>query len=508
MKEVAQHFADVLSLGRPLAVTEVPLAQARGLTLGADVPARLPIPPFTNSAMDGFAIRAADVHPGISLPVVGDIPAGATTPPRLRPGTALRIMTGAPLPPGADAVLQVELTENPSRNMRADPPPQIVPTAVITAGMHIRRAGEDVVAGATAFHAGTVLTPAHLSALAALGYASAPVHTRPRVGVLTTGDELRAPGADLLPGQIPDSNSLLVAQLVEEHDAVARVHHWAGDEPTAFSADLDELAMDVDLILTTGGVSAGAFDVVKAALAHRGVLFEKVGMQPGKPQGWGVLQAGGATAMQRRSVPILCLPGNPVSVFVSMQLFALPLLDKLLGRAVTPYEEMFQPARAAAGWERKPGRVQFLPCVRVATKVGFPEGNGADYQAGNYTENQAGSAAKDGTEDEAKQAAKGGMRDSTETPANGPVEGTGGSKEIPGLPRTAPAEEQSVTEDPAVAVQIAHMPRIAPATSGGSGSHLIGSLPLATGLARVAADRACVAAGDDVDVLWLKAQRR
>jgi len=497
VKEVAQHLADVLSLGRPLAVTEVPLAQARGLTLGADVPARLSIPPFTNSAMDGFAIRAADVQPGISLPVLGDIPAGCTTPPPLRPGTALRIMTGAPLPPGADAILQVEFTENSDQNMLLDPPESITPTAVVCAGTHIRRAGEDITAGSLAFQAGTVLTPAHLSALAALGYATVPVHARPRVGVLTTGDELRAPGADLRPGQIPDSNSLLVAQLVEERNAVASLHHWAGDDPAAFSADLDELAQETDMIITTGGVSAGAFDVVKAALTHRGVRFEKVRMQPGKPQGWGVLRGGGggaasvsggslhagaamfnvtdpttsvptagshsarvSSAAECRSIPILCLPGNPVSVFVSMQLFALPLIDELLGRATVPYEMMFKPAKAAVAWERKPGRVQFLPCVRVGGNMNMTEEGGA-------------------------------------------VDGAVAAGE---KPVTAGEESVAVREGSAVAAgEVLGVPRIAPAAAGGSGSHLIGSLPHATGLARVAADVARVAAGDDVDVLWFRA---
>lgn len=257
LKDISRHYADVMALGGALPAVRIPIGEARGLVLAEDAVARFAIPPFTNSAMDGFALRVEDVTVGEPLTVVGDIPAGCTDIPDLQPGTTLRIMTGAPLPTGADAILQVELTENASANMLPEAPTQIVPTAIPGAGEHIRYAGEDIAAGALAFATGTVLTPAHLAALVALGHADVAVHARPRVGVVTTGDELRAPGEELAPGQIPDSNSVLVAQLAEETGAVPKTFACHTDTPESFLAGLRALADGVDLIVTTGGVSAG-----------------------------------------------------------------------------------------------------------------------------------------------------------------------------------------------------------------------------------------------------------
>ena len=428
LKDISRHYADVLALGGALPAVRVPIGEARGLVLAEDAAARFAIPPFTNSAMDGFAVRRADVTVGEPLTVAGDIPAGCTDIPELHPGTILRIMTGAPLPAGADAILQVELTENSSANMLPEPPAQIIPTAIPGVGEHIRYAGEDIAAGALAFAAGTGLTPAHLAALVALGHADVAVHARPRVGVVTTGDELREPGEEIAPGQIPDSNSMLVTQLAAEAGATSETFACHTDTTDSFLAGLRALADGVDLIVTTGGVSAGAFDVVKAALLSEGVTFDKVAMQPGKPQGYGTV----ADSTGRR-IPIICLPGNPVSVFVSWQLFGRPLLDSLFGRAVPQYEDVFRPAVAGVSWSRSAGRTQFLPCVRV--------GDGAGGAPGGWASDAAG----DGT-------------------ANG----------------------------------------VGPATSGGSKSHLIAALPLATGLARVPAEVANVNEGDPVDVMWFR----
>ena len=423
LKDISRHYADVMALGGGLPVVRVPVGEARGLVLAEEAVARFAIPPFTNSAMDGFALRVEDVRVGEPLTVTGDIPAGCTDIPELDPGTTLRIMTGAPLPTGADAILQVELTENATVNMLPEAPDEIVPTAIPAAGEHVRYAGEDIAAGAPAFAGGTVLAPAHLAALVALGHADVAVHARPRVGVVTTGDELRAPGEDLAPGQIPDSNSVLVAQLAAEAGAIPETFACHTDTPEAFLAGLRALADDVDLIVTTGGVSAGAFDVVKAALLSEGVMFDKVAMQPGKPQGFGTI-----SDSTTRRVPIICLPGNPVSVFVSWQLFGRPLLDSLFGRAAPKYDDLFHPAVAGVSWSRRAGRTQFLPCVRV--------GSGANGTAGNTSGDKAGG--------------------------------------------------------------------VGPATTGGSKSHLIAALPLATGLARVPAEVANVNEGDPVDVMWFQ----
>lgn len=447
LKDISRHYADVMALGGALPAVRIPIGEARGLVLAEDAVARFAIPPFTNSAMDGFALRVEDVTVGEPLTVVGDIPAGCTDIPDLQPGTTLRIMTGAPLPTGADAILQVELTENASANMLPEAPTQIVPTAIPGAGEHIRYAGEDIAAGALAFATGTVLTPAHLAALVALGHADVAVHARPRVGVVTTGDELRAPGEELAPGQIPDSNSVLVAQLAEETGAVPKTFACHTDTPESFLAGLRALADGVDLIVTTGGVSAGAFDVVKAALLSEGVVFDKVAMQPGKPQGFGTV----ADSTGRR-VPIICLPGNPVSVFVSWQLFGRPLLDSLFGRPVPEYEDLFWPDIAGVSWSRKAGRTQFLPCVRVGAGAGGLVGGGA---TGVWV---CGDAADGGLVDDRL--------------------------------------DGGVSGDRAIGV--------GPATAGGSKSHLIAALPLATGLARVPAEVADVNEGDLVDVMWFR----
>lgn len=436
LKDISRHYADVMALGTPLPTRRVPIGEARGLVLAEDATARFAIPPFTNSAMDGFALRVEDVTVGEPLAVTGDIPAGCTDIPDLEPGTTLRIMTGAPLPAGANAILQVELTEDPSTNMLPHPPARIVPTAIPASGEHIRYAGEDIAAGALAFAVGTALTPAHLAALVALGHADVAVHARPRVGVVTTGDELRAPGEEIVPGQIPDSNSVLVTQLAAEAGATPETFACHTDTTDSFLTGLRALADGADLIVTTGGVSAGAFDVVKAALLSEGVTFDKVAMQPGKPQGYGTV-----ADSTGRHVPIICLPGNPVSVFVSWQLFGRPLLDLLFGRAVPKYEEMFRPDVAGVSWSRSAGRTQFLPCVRV--------GDGA----GGWVDDRPDGGATGGW-----------VSNAADMNANG----------------------------------------VGPATTGGSKSHLIAALPLATGLARVPAEVANVNEGDPVDVMWFR----
>lgn len=190
-----------------------------------------------------------------------------------------------------------------------------------------------------------------MSALASVGYGQVPVHKRVRVTVISTGHELRAPGEDLLPGQIPDSNSLLVAGLLRECHADIHIRSVASDQNGTFAEAFDKAAAESDLVITTGGVSMGAFDVVKATLTSRGIAFAPVAMQPGKPQGWG---SAGKTA-------VLCLPGNPVSVFVSMQLFALPLVRAMQGGIVDDVYCHTEVAAAGTGWKHKIGRTQFMP---------------------------------------------------------------------------------------------------------------------------------------------------
>ncbi|WP_304113910.1 gephyrin-like molybdotransferase Glp [Mycolicibacterium bacteremicum] len=315
MRSVTEHQQVIADLIRPRPAQRRAPGDALGLVLAADVTATLALPGFDNSAMDGFAVRAADIASAsaeapVTLPVADDIPAGRTDIRPLQPGTAVRIMTGAPLPPGATSVVPVEATD---ADFAAPAPPAGQRVAIRTAtseGQHIRRAGEDVAIGTTVLRTGQRLTPAALGLVAALGLAEVDVLVPPRVLVMSTGSELIAPGTPLLPGQIYESNAVMLAAAVREAGAIAVTAPTVRDEPAAFRAALDAHAGDVDLIITTGGVSAGAYEVVKDALGGQ-VEFTKVAMQPGMPQGAG----------QVAGTPIVTLPGNPVSSLVSFEVF-------------------------------------------------------------------------------------------------------------------------------------------------------------------------------------------
>jgi molybdopterin molybdotransferase len=342
VRTVEEHQAVVGGLLPGLPVEEVALAAAHGRVLAADLVAAVALPGFDNSAMDGYAARWADVAGApVRLPVADDIPAGRTDVVPLAPGTVQRIMTGAPLPSGADVVVPVELTDGRTDAVEIREAP--------AAGTHLRRAGEDIAAGAVAVPAGTALGAAQLGVAAAVGATTVPVRRRPRVLILSTGTELVAPGTPLLRGQIYESNSALLAAAVVEAGGEPRRLHFVPDDVAQFLAAVRAELDGADLLITSGGVSAGAYEVVKDAFRELGTVeFTKVGMQPGGPQGAGTVDG----------VPVVTLPGNPVSSFVSFEVFVRPALRRALGHARP--ERLRVPARLAGPLRSPAGRRQFL----------------------------------------------------------------------------------------------------------------------------------------------------
>jgi molybdopterin molybdotransferase len=363
---VDEHLADILRAVRPLDPIELPLAEAAGCVLTDDVTAPFALPPFTNSSMDGYAVRAADVEgsteefPAV-LSLVGEAAAGGSAPPVVGPGQAARIMTGAPLPPGAQAVVPVEWTDGVMTpgTVGGGPEGEVRVFRPAVAGQHVRERGSDIRAGTLAVAAGTLLGPPQLGLLAAVGRAAVAVRPRPRVVVVSTGSELAPPGADLAPGQIHDSNGPMLTAAAQAAGAVAYRAAAVADEPATLRAALEDQLSRADLIVTSGGVSVGAYDVVKEALSEPGgvvggVEFRRLAMQPGKPQGFGLLPPAG--------VPLFALPGNPVSAYVSFELFVRPALRAMAGR---PRDDPRRPRVTArldadAPLASPPGRRQYL----------------------------------------------------------------------------------------------------------------------------------------------------
>lgn len=357
MRSVEEHVAAVLAGAQPTPVERVALADVAGLVLGEDVASRVDLPGFDNSAMDGYAVRLADVAGAsppapVALPVADDVPAGDGRLVVLAPGTAVRIMTGAPVPSGAEAIVPFEDTDRGTTTVAIHVAPQ--------AGEHVRRRGEDVSVGATVLTAGTVVGPAQVGLLAACGHTDAPVHRAPRVVVLSTGSELVPAGRPLGPGQIHDSNRPMLVAAARALGARVTTAPAIPDEPGALADAVREHLADADVVLTTAGVSAGAYDVVREDLVTlvddpADVQLVHVAMQPGKPQGlaW----------VGERRVPVLGLPGNPVSAYVSFHLFARPLLRLLAGHATLAAPVVG--ARLTEPVSHKPGRRAYLR-VRLA----------------------------------------------------------------------------------------------------------------------------------------------
>ena len=452
MIPLEDYVAQVLETLSPLENRRLALEQAHGRVLAEDVTAVVPVPPWTNSAMDGYAVRAGDTagaspQTPVVLPVTGDVPAGAAPEP-LAAGTAQRIMTGAMLPEGADAVVKVEDTDQAPGPLPL--PERVELRAGARPGLNVRRAGEDVRAGDPVMAAGTRLSAAAVSALASVGLGSVRVTARVRVAVVSTGAELRDPGQALAPGTIPDSNGLLLAGLVSEHGADCTSVARSGDSTKELGEVLRRAAAGADLIVTSGGVSAGAFDpLTMLAQARQGedalvrLDFVKVAMQPGKPQGHGWVRADDG-----RRVPIICLPGNPVSVLVSFTTIVAPALARLADVDSSLPDLPGRPtltARAAAAWLTPPGRRQHVPVRFTEPPTELVAGSVAGADAGYRIGAQPG-------------------------------------------PDAAPDTGASW---------------VTPTHRLGSGSHLVASLPAAQALAVVAAEVESVEVGDELPLIPL-----
>ncbi|GHH69314.1 molybdopterin molybdenumtransferase MoeA [Promicromonospora soli] len=428
MRSVTEHVERVLALVSPLPVVTLGLADADGSVLAEDMHAAVSVPPFDSAAMDGYAVRLADLPPGggsVTLDVTGDVAAGPSDVASdvtsdvtsdgpgymagIGPGQAVRIMTGAPLPPGADAVIPVEHTST-GGFVAGAPRAEVSVTLARRQRPHVRRAGEDVRAGQLLAHAGTEVTAALVGALAASGTVRVPVRRRPLVAVISTGSELVPVGGALGPGQITDSNGPMLAAAARAAGADVVRLGPASDDPAALRAALDDAVLDgpaarggpaagggppVDLIVTAGGVSAGAADVVREVLAAPSSAGEDdggatdvdvatVAMSPGKPQ-----------ALARwRGVPWLALPGNPVGAYASFELFARPAIDRLRGLGVAgegspgrggnaelamlpqryPLGRVCRSLPAAVAWSSPAGKLQVLP-VRVSDGAAEPCGS-------------------------------------------------------------------------------------------------------------------------------------
>jgi molybdopterin molybdotransferase len=340
----------ILAATRPLGPERVGLLDAAGRVLAEDLLAPWDLPRYDNSAMDGFAVRVADATAQTELAITGYIPAGATELPPVLPGCAVKIMTGAPTPPGCEVVVPVEETAEQDGRVRL--------LATLKRHEHIRFRGEDVAAGSRVLAAGTLIRPAEINLLASFGQALVPVYRRPKVAILSTGDELVELGMPLADGRIINSNALSLAAAVRE----------AGGEPLLLGIAKDTLeshrdklaqGLTADVLITSAGVSAGDRDLVREVLAELGVAeaFWKIAIKPGRPTAFGT----------KGNTLVFCLPGNPVSTLVTFEIFVRPALRQLQG--VTPALRPLARAQLAEPVRKRHARVQFLR-VQVRSEAG------------------------------------------------------------------------------------------------------------------------------------------
>ena len=336
----------VLAACAPFHPTAIALGEALGCVTSVELRADEDVPPFANTAMDGFAVRAADATAGKRLKVVATLPAGRAPDRAVGVDEAVRIMTGAPIPDGADAIVMVEDTE-------VDDDGFVPIGRTASPGDHVRPAGEDLAAGQVAFEPFTVLRPGHLGVLASLGYRRVPVFRRARVGVLSTGDELVDDGSPLRPGQIRDSNRPTLVAMVHEAGCDAVDLGVVADDEAAITAVLERGLAECDALVTSGGVSMGDFDYIKVVLDRMGAMrWWQVAIKPAKPLAFGVVSG----------KPVFGLPGNPVSSMVSFELFARPALRRMMGHR-DPFRPTVEAVADEALRRRPDGKVHFVRVV-------------------------------------------------------------------------------------------------------------------------------------------------
>jgi molybdopterin molybdotransferase len=377
---VDEHLALILDQVTELPAYDQPLLETLGLPAVEDVVSPISLPLFDNSAMDGYAVVFRDVAEAtpdrpVHLPVVGEIAAGQTQIFAMSPGTAVRIMTGAPIPTGCTAVVPVEDTD--------DGVAKVLIRRAPTDGAHIRRAGEDIAKGDVVLRAGDRIDARKAGLLASIGLGRVQARPRPRVVIMSTGSELVEPGEPLGRDSIFDANSYLLAAAARHAGAIAYRVTATPDDPDVFVEALTDQLVRADVVVTSGGVSKGTHDVVKEALSELGtVSFHEVAMQPGKPQGFGVVG--------EDDTPVFTLPGNPVSAYVSFELFVVPALRKMMG--LTPLNRPLVRARISREVSSIAGRRQFLRGSfepRVGGSVVTPVGGAGSHLMGGLAASNA-----------------------------------------------------------------------------------------------------------------------
>jgi len=358
-----------------LGPADVPLGEALGCILAEALIAHEPVPPFANTAMDGFALRSADsAEPHAALRVVGTVAAGAVSALEVGPGEAMRIMTGAPMPPGADAVAPVEIC-----SVDGD---TVVVAEAVEAGRHVRPAGDDMVPGDVVVGAGALVTPGVIGVCATLGRTRLRVVRRPVVGVMSTGDELVEGAAPLAPGQIRDSNRVTLLAMLEESGFHTVDLGLVRDDEALIEAALLGAVQRCDALVTSGGVSMGDYDYVKAVLDRIGDMrWMQIAIRPAKPLAFGTVGRGDGT-----HVPVFGLPGNPVSSMVSYELFARPALRRMAGHPDDRLDRMVLRVRAAGNLPRRPdGKTHLDRVVLTRDQAGELEVRSAGGQGSHHT---------------------------------------------------------------------------------------------------------------------------